>query len=146
MNVYEKAVRTVEEYLSQLAEMDATEHLHKGQYRVVINNWEGCCESTVIISVNPETDRVTYKMYYNGARVVTDEQRTILTEYFSRVDKRTIRERCTGGIDENGAIFIQAEHSCILYGLRCEDLQVMQNTCTQRISSDRYHIMKFING
>lgn len=145
MNVYEKTVIMVEEYLSQLAEMDVTEHLRNGQYRVVINNWEGRCESTIAIGIDPDTKRLIYKMYYNCV-VATEEQKTTLTEYFSRADKRTIRDRCTGGIEDNGAVFVKVEHSCILYGLSREQLYEMQRACTERIYDDRAAIKRYLRG
>lgn len=142
MNVYEKAV---EEYLYALGELDATEHLRKGQYRVVINNWEGRCESTITIGIDYETKCLTYKMYYN-VKSTTEEQKEVLMEYFGRVDKRTIRERCTGGIEENGAVYRKVEHSCLMYGLTCEDLKAMERVCTERIYDDRAAIKRYLRG
>lgn len=145
MNVYENAIKAVEEYLYTLGEFDATEHLRKGQYRVVINNWEGRCESTITIGIDYETKCLTYKMYYN-IKSTTEEQKEALMEYFARVDKKTIRERCTGGIEDNGAVYLKVEHSCLMYGLTCEDLKEMERVCTERIYDDRAAIKRYLRG
>lgn len=145
MNVYERAIKTVEDYLYRLGELDATYHIREGEYRMVFNNRDGWCESTIIIGIDHETKRLTYKMYYN-VKSTTEEQKEVLMEYFDRVDKRTIRERCTGGIEENGAVFVKVEHSCILYGLSCEQLYEMQRVCTERLLDDKTAIKRFLRG
>lgn len=146
MNVYENAIKAAEEYLSELCSLDAAEHIPEGSYRVVFNNWEGRCESTVLIYIDQGTMRLIYKMYYNGAKLKNEEQKTALTEYFHRIDKTMIRERCTGGIEDNGAVFVKVEHSCILYGLSCEQLYEIQRICTERIFDDRADIKKYLRG
>lgn len=145
MNVYEKAIKTVEDYLYRLGELDTTYHIREGEYRLVFNNWDGWCESTITIGIDYETKCLTYKMYYN-AKSTTEEQKETLKEYFARIDKKTIREKCTGGVEDNGAVFVKVEHSCILYGLTCDQLQEMQKICTDRIFDDRAAIKRFLRG
>lgn len=146
MSAYEKVIITVEEYLHRLGELDASDHIREGEYRIVFNNREGHCESTVVIYIDHGTMRLIYKMYYNGAKLKNEEQKTALTEYFHRIDKTMIRDRCTGGIEDNGAVFVKVEHSCILYGLSCEQLYEMQRICTERIYDDRAAIKRFLRG
>ena len=146
MNVYENAIKAVEEYLYALGKLDATHHIREGEYRIVFNNWEGRCESTVVIYIDPGTMRLSYKMFYNGAKVTNEAQKTALMDYFRRIDKTMIRERCTGSIEDNGAVFVKVEHSCILYGLICEQLYEMQRICTERIYDDRAAIKRFLRG
>lgn len=145
MTVYENAKKAIEEYLSELCSLDAAEHIPEGSYRVVFNNWEGRCESTIRIDIDPNTKRLIYKMYYNCV-VVTEEQKTTLIEYFSRADKRTIRERCSGGIEDSGAVYLKVEHSFLMYGLTCEDLKAMERVCTERIYDDRAAIKRYLRG
>ena len=146
LNVYEKAIKVIEEYLSELCSLDAAEHIPEGSYRVVFNNWEGRCESTIRINIDSDSKRVIYKMYYNGAKVTNEAQKIALAEYFSRADKSTIRERCSGGIEDNGAVFVKVEHSSILYSLSCEQLKAMEKVCTERVYSDKVAIKRYLRG
>lgn len=147
MSTYEKAIETVEEYLSQLAEADTTDHLCKGQYRVVFNNWDGCCESTIVVSVNPADCTLTYRMYYNSAKVITETQRNTLIDYFALEERKiTYDGGSVGGIEADGAVFVKVEHNCILYGLTCEQLRKMQYICTRRIYNDRIAIKRYLRG
>ncbi|MBE6772950.1 MAG: hypothetical protein E7544_01875 [Ruminococcaceae bacterium] len=145
MAVYKNAVKVIEEYLTELCVMDASEHVKPGKYRVVFNNWEGHCESSVVIYIDPDTMRLIYKMYYN-VNPVTEEQKTTLTDHFHWVNETFIRDRCTGGIEDNGAIYVKVEHSCALYGLTSEHIKMFEKICTERIVSDRFEIKKFIKG
>lgn len=146
MNVYENAIKVVEEYLYALGKLDATHHIRKGEYRIVFNNWEGRCESTVVIYIDPGAMRLSYKMFYNGAKVTNEAQKTALMDYFRRIDKTMIRERCTGGIEDNGAVYLKIEHSCLMYGLTYEDLKAMERVCTERIYDDRAAIKRYLRG
>lgn len=145
MTVYENAIKASEEYLSELCSLDTAEHIPEDSYRVVFNNWEGRCESTIRIDIDSTAKRLIYKMYYNCV-VATEEQKMTLLEYFSRADKSTIRERCTGGIEDNGAVYLKVEHSCLMYGLTCEDLKAMERVCTERIYDDRAAIKRYLRG
>ena len=108
----------------------------------MLNNWYGCCESIIVIRLDPDTMRLTYKMYYN-VKAAIEAQKIALTDYFYRA---VFCDRCKCSVEDNGAIYVKVEHSCILYGLTYENLKSFERICTERIVSDRFEIKKFIKG
>ena len=87
LTAYENAIKAAEEYLSELCSLDATEHIPEGSYRVVFNNWEGRCESTVLIYIDHGTMRLIYKMYYNGAKLKMKSRKLLLRNTFTGLIK-----------------------------------------------------------
>ena len=139
------ATTAVIQYLYLLSGLDTAEHTYPGKYRMVFNNWDGWCESTISINIDPESKTVSYKMYYNGAKVKNDIQRTALLNYFKRVDKSFEDEKCCGGIEDNGAVFVEIKRMCD-YSLTCKELQQFEKICTNRIWDDRYAIKRYLKA
>lgn len=142
MITYKNAIKTVEQYLYLIGDIDTSEHVKPGEYRMLINNWRGCCESYIKINIDPQSNILSYKMYYNSVTIKNDFQRDILTEYFKRVEKPSIYNNCRGGIESNGAVYVEIKYKYNLYSFTCKLLQQFEEICTDRIYDDRYIIKR----
>lgn len=137
MNVYEKAINVVEDYLCCLGELDATYHIREGEYRIVFNNWYGCCESFVELKVDEKNSIISYKMYYNGIKAKTREQRRNLSEYFVMANKSAEHYTCFAGLNDDGSAYVEIKLDYDLFPFDSEELQFFERTCTTRIVRDK---------
>ena len=137
MNEYENVILSVEDYLSCLGEFNSSGHLRKGEYRRVFNNWYGCCESFIELKVDEKNSIISYKMYYNGIKAKTREQRRNLSEYFVMANKSAEHYTCFAGLNDDGAAYVEIKLDYDLFPVDSEKLQLFERICTTRIIRDK---------